>query len=928
MTPSAPRRRRNRRFKLWFGRLFWTAVVIVLIFIIFIIGALAWYSRSLPDPNKILERNVAQSTKIYDRTSQTVLYDVHGTQKRTLVKIEEIPDDVKWATISAEDKHFYEHKGFNLLATFKGVIVDPLLGRRARGGSTLTQQLVKNVILTNERSIARKLKEFVLSYKLEKVFTKDEILQMYLNEVPYGSVSYGVQSASQTYFNKDVKDLNLAESAVLAAIPKAPTYYSPYGQHRIELLSRQKYVLGQMVENGYITQAESDAAAKVKINFALKREAITAPHFVMYVKQLLSEKLGEELVENGGLKVTTTLDLTKQKIAEQAVVKGVEDQGKQYNFRNAALLSMDPKTGQILAMVGSKDYFDLSNDGNVNVTLSLRQPGSSIKPIIYAVGFQKGYTPNTVLFDTETTFKTETQDYHPHDYDLKERGPMTIRQALAQSRNIPAVKMIYLVGVQTVLNQLELMGYTSFEDRSRFGLSLVLGGGEVRLLEHVAGYAAFANEGVYHPPSAILKVEDSHGNVLWEYKDSSRQVFEKNIANQITNILSDTSVRLSANLNLKDRPVAAKTGTTNNYWDAWTMGYTPSLVTGVWVGNNDNTAMSKGADGTVIAAPIWQNYMNEALKGTLAEEFSVANIEMTGKPVLDGDVSLTKLVKVDKYTGQLATDLTPPSFIEERSLTQAHCILYYVQKDDPRGPAPMDPVVADSAYVNWEAGVQDWLMRTMGQVSGSVPLPSGYDSVHVEANRPTVFIVSPNNGATLNTPNLLASVRVSAPRGVSRVEYYIDDRRLSAVRTAPFDLNYNLATYFSKGFHKLKVKAYDDVDNSNEAQIDLNILLDFPKPTLQWLSPASGASLVVSDFPVPLSGRLTDQLASRKVDFFQRQVSSGQVNQFGALVLPQQENFFLNWPAVFEKGAYQIYAEIRDESGNKYQSPELLLTVN
>ncbi|MEK7159038.1 MAG: transglycosylase domain-containing protein, partial [Patescibacteria group bacterium] len=302
---------------------------------VYLVGAFAWYSRALPSPDKILERNIAESTKIYDREGKTVLYDVHGAEKRTLVKIDQIPDYVKWATISAEDKNFYLHHGFNLLAMFKGAIIDPLLGRGMRGGSTLTQQFVKNAILTNERKISRKIKEFILSYKIEKAFSKDEILQMYLNEIPYGSVSYGVQSASQTFFNKDVKDLTLGEAAILAALPKAPTFYSPFGSNKDRLFGRQQYVLDQMVENKYIDQATADKAKNEKIVFVAKNQSILAPHFVMYVKELLSNELGEEMLESGGLKVITTLDLKKQEIAEKAVTDGVDKRGKQYGFNNA-----------------------------------------------------------------------------------------------------------------------------------------------------------------------------------------------------------------------------------------------------------------------------------------------------------------------------------------------------------------------------------------------------------------------------------------------------------------------------------------------------------------------------------------------------------------------------------------------------------------
>ncbi|MFH0780285.1 MAG: PBP1A family penicillin-binding protein [Parcubacteria group bacterium] len=917
-------RRRSRRIKLWIKRLFWTGVILALIFVIYLIGAFAWYSRTLPDPNKLQERNLAQSTKIFDRTGENILYDVHGTEKRTLVKLENIPDLVKWATISAEDKNFYTHSGFNLLSTFKGVIIDPLLGKKMRGGSTLTQQLVKNAILTNERTIERKIKEFVLSYRIEKIFTKDEILQMYLNEIPYGSVSYGVQSASQTFFNKNVQDLDLAEAATIAAIPQAPTYYSPYGPHLAELKIRKQYVLNQMVANGYITLAQADAAAEKNAKFGVKREAITAPHFVMYIKQILSDRFGDDLVENGGLQVTTTLDLGKQRFAEDAVTHGVDARGKQYNFYNAALVALDPKTGQILAMVGSKDYFDIEHDGNFNVALSPRQPGSSIKPMIYAAAFAKGYTPNTVLYDVNTVFKTDTTDYAPHDYDMKERGPVTIRYSLGHSLNTPAVKTLYLVGVPRVLDLLELNGYTTFSDRSRFGLSLVLGGGEVKLLEHTAGYGTLADQGVYQAPAAILKVEDSRGNTLYEYKDNSREVMSKDIANTITDILSDDSIKLSVNLSLPGRPAAAKTGTTNDFHDAWSMGYTPSLVAGVWVGNNDNKEMTKGADGSVIAAPIWKEFMTKALAETPAENFTPVVVPQTGKPILDGVSAPEVIVKIDKYTGKLATDLTPSDFIVEKKVSSPHDILFYVNKDDPTGPMPSDPS-ADPQYANWEAAVQDWLRRT-GAVVPVDNIPSGTDDAHTEANRPAVSFNSPQNNKTFTGRTIEASITASAPRGAKRVEYYIDDKFIAVTSLPPYDLNYTVSSYLSRGIHALTAKAYDDIDNSNSASISFNFQTDMPSPALSWVNPSIDSSISSSGFPFTVQARLTDRAAIDAVRFLQKKIDSGQIDQFAEVDSPQSENVQAVWPTVFEKGEYELYAEITS-GDEKFTSPAVKIQV-
>jgi len=921
-------------------------VVLGFLFGVYLVGAFAWYSRTLPNPDKILERNIAESTKIYDREGKTVLYDVHGAEKRTLVKIEQIPDYVKWATISAEDKNFYLHHGFNLLAMFKGTIIDPLLGRGIRGGSTLTQQFVKNAILTNERKLSRKIKEFILSYKIEKAFSKDEILQMYLNEIPYGSVSYGVQSASQTFFNKDVKDLTLGEAAILAALPKAPTFYSPFGSNKDRLFGRQQYVLDQMVENKYIDQATADKAKNEKIVFVTKNQSITAPHFVMYVKELLSQELGDEMLESGGLKVITTLDLKKQEAAEKAVTDGVAKRGKQYGFNNAALLSLDPKNGQLLAMVGSKDYFgdpepegctpgkNCKFDGNVNIATSLRQPGSSMKPLVYLAAFQKGYTPNTVLYDVDTIFKTETKDYHPSNYDGHERGPVTMRTALAGSLNIPAVKTLHLTGISRVIDLLELMGYTSFEDRSRFGLALVLGGAEVKLLEHAAAYGILANQGVYNPAVAILKVEDNKGNVLMEFKENSRKVLEPEVVNILTNVISDDSARAyvfgaGGKLTLPGRPVAAKTGTTNDYRDAWTMGYTPSLVAGVWVGNNDNTEMKKGADGSIVAAPIWNDYLQKALAGTPVESFPTVEIKPTGKPVLDGDIAAQKIIKIDKFSGKLATEFTPTSAIVEKTYTDAHNILHYVYKDDPLGAAPLDPAGADSAYNSWEGAVQKWLEKKYGAggVVSEKP-PTEFDNIHIEANKPTIFIVSPSNGATVEANFLNVSVNASAPRGVNRAEYYIDNKLIASTTSYPFDLSYQLNSYLAKGYHKLKARAYDDVDNSNEAEIELNILVDFSEPSVLWQFPTNGIIVHQSSFPIGLKIRLTDLTATQKINFFQKRKETGQINAISTVILPNGTDVSVDWPAVFEKGEYGLYAEIIDPNGGHHFTDTINVIVD
>ncbi|MDD5110830.1 MAG: transglycosylase domain-containing protein, partial [Patescibacteria group bacterium] len=476
--------------------------ILIVVGIIGIVIMFAVISRDLPDPNKVIDRTVAQSTKIYARDGTTLLYDIHGDIQRTLVQIEDVPEIMKQATVAVEDQNFYSHQGFDLGGIVKAVCHEVFgnLGGLCpqRGGSTITQQFVKNAILTTEHSYVRKIKELILAYQLEKKFSKDQILQMYFNEIPFGSTLYGVEAAAQSFFGKSVRNVTLAEAAFLAAIPNRPTYYSPYGNNTDALSARIHLILNEMVKQGYITEAEAAEAKTVNLFDYLRpaNQSLTSPHFVMYVRELLAEKYGEVEAEQGGLKVITTLNIDKQRIAEEVVKKYADQNAARYNASNAALVSLDTKTGQILAMVGSKDYDDVSIDGNVNVVLRPRQPGSSFKPVVYATAFDKGYTPETVLFDVVTAFKTDAADYTPHNYDLKEHGPVSMRQALAGSLNIPAVKTLYLAGIKDVLATASDLGYTTLNDQGRFGLSLVLGGGEVTLLEHTAAFATFAREGI------------------------------------------------------------------------------------------------------------------------------------------------------------------------------------------------------------------------------------------------------------------------------------------------------------------------------------------------------------------------------------------------------------------------------------------------
>lgn len=820
-------KRNKKEIKNFIIKLIPKAIIFLILAIIFILILFAWYSRDLPDPNKIIDRSIVQSTKIYDKTGDTLLYDVHGNVQRTLIEVSDLPSYVVNATIAIEDKTFYTHKGISVWGIIRGQIVPRLKGQRAQGGSTLTQQFVKNAILTDERSIERKIKEWILSYQIEQKYSKQEILKMYFNEIPYGSVLYGIESASNYYFDKHAKDLTIAEAAALAAMPQAPSYYSPYGPNREELIGRQQYILGLMLKQKYITQEEHDNAIAEKIVFKQKESNIKAPHFVFYVKDELTEILGEKLVEQGGLKVITTLDYKKQEFAENLIKEKTANYPSKYNANNAALLSIDVKNGDILSMVGSRDFFDDSIDGQVNITLSKRQPGSSIKPLVYTLAFEKGYQPETIVFDVPTIFKTDSGDYTPNNYDMKTRGPIALRNALAGSLNIPSVKVLYLTGIPSVLDFLKNVGYTTIGTADRYGLSLVLGGLEVKMMDHLNGFATLAREGVEKPVRSILKVEDSKGNVLYEAEEpKGKKVMDQEATRKTTSILSDNSARSfifgeNNYLTLGDIPVAAKTGTTNDFNDAWTIGYTPYIATAVWVGNNDNKKMSSGADGSVVAAPIWNAYMREALKDVPKTGFSGYQKQEISKPMLGGAMMQETKVNINSATGLLATENTPASSVIEKVFKKVHNILYYVNREDPLGNMPEDPSV-DPNYASWEFSVQKWAQEN--NIDTSDP-PTEYDTTYKEEDKPDLNIVSPLDNSTIRENNVNIEVSVNAKNGntIDRIIYKIDNKPMVSSRTYPYSYNYVFDSSFENGEHDLSVTVYDQNGNFRENKIRFNV---------------------------------------------------------------------------------------------------------
>lgn len=791
----------------------------------------AWASKDLPDPDRLTDREVAQSTKIYDRTGTHLLYEIFSEEKRTIVELSDIPKDLINGLIATEDKTFYEHKGVRPLSIIKAQIQGIFSTERTRGASTITQQLVKNVILTDERSYIRKIKEAILSIRLEQKYTKDQILKIYFNEIPYGSTNYGVQSAAQSYFGKDVKDLTLSESAALAGMPQAP---SKFLNNPEAFTQRRDLVLKAMFDDGHITEEQKNTAQAEELVIKVQKSNFQAPHFVMYVKQLLVDTYGEALTEKGGLKVITTLDWDKQKIADE-IITG-EEGGKileAADADNAALVAIDPKTGQILAMVGSRDYNNLEIKGNFNVaTQGKRQPGSSFKPIIYAAAFEKGYTPDTILYDVLTNFTTgEGKPYIPTNYTLKEYGPITMRQALAGSLNIPAVKTMYLLDPKRGIDFAKRLGYTTLDNREDCGLALVLGCGEVTVLEHTNAYATFANKGIHYDPVSILKVEDTTGKVLEEWKkEKGVEAVKPEIAATITNVLSDDSARAfifgtGGILTLPGRPVAAKTGTTNKYIDAWTVGYTPSLAVGIWTGNTSNTSMKSGSSGSMLAARLWSMFMKQAVKGMPVEHFAAPPPNSAEKPVLRGSSGGSIIVKVNKITGKLVSSSTPEDLIEERTYMQPHEILRYVDKNNPRGPTPEHPE-NDPQYYGWEKGIQEWIARKQESDPTWIPNfgepPTEYDDAYSIELIPTLEVFYPQPFSTFTSRSITANISVSAPRGVSEVLYKIDNALVDSKHSPPFNLSYAAET-LEPGDHTLTITVTDDIGNRIEKNIPFSL---------------------------------------------------------------------------------------------------------
>jgi len=729
---------------------------------------------SIPSIDNIQNRVVGESTKIYDRTGNVLLYDVHGTMRRTEVPLDEISPHIRNASVAIEDATFYQHRGFRPMAFLRAVLVNTGLraGYRGQGGSTITQQVVKNTLLTQDKTIIRKAKEIVLALKLEKIATKEEILNIYLNETGYGGTVYGAEEASQYFFGKPAAEVSLTEAAYLASLPQAPTRYSPYGSHRDELDARKDLVLSRMFDLGYITATEYEVASAEEIKFNSQSDAgIKAPHFVFYVREYLEEKYGADVVANEGLRVTTSLDYDLQQKAEETVAKFGPNMLKNFNASNEGMVAVDPKTGQVLAMVGSRDYFNDEIDGQVNVTLAKRQPGSSFKPFVYATVFEKGYTPETIVFDLQTQFSTACSPtdvansidpcYSPGNYDELFHGPMKLRDALAQSMNIPAVKTLHLAGIQDSIETARDMGITTLENSARYGLTLVLGGGEVTLLEMTSAYGVFANDGVRNPPTGVLRVEDSQGNTLEEFTENEARALDQEIARQMSDILSDNVARTpefgaTSPLYFPNHTVAVKTGTTNDYRDVWIVGYTPGISIGAWAGNNDNSPLERRIAAFIIA-PMWHEFMEYALSKYPSDDFT--------PPAPDPDYQSLPPVLKGEWNSNPALGV--------------HDILYWIQKSNPRSGTGNSQ--GDSQAPYWDYAVQLWAQGRAASSTSPNTMPGGGTS------NPGFSFASPPAGSEIprNTP-FQVFVKFPADVGITNVSYYLNDKFVGVSSQPPY----------------------------------------------------------------------------------------------------------------------------------------------
>lgn len=843
---------------------------------------IAVLSIGLPDVRNFDKLAGIESTIIYDREGG-ILYTIHGEENRKYVPLSEISPYLQKATIAIEDDEFYEHSGFDIPGIIKGAMYEIFRIGSRRGGSTITQQLAKNAFLSPKRAYTRKIKELILSIRLERAYDKNKILELYLNRIPYGNNAYGAEMAAKMYFNKTAKDLTLAEASILASLPKAPTFYSPYGPNAYSKLEREvkklpsdikdldeedytiglvgrkisfsqidslyipgrtDIVLKRMNELEFIADEEKRAALDEiqRTEFQKYREVIKAPHFVFYIRSLLEEQFGKEILAQGGLQVYTTIDPKLQTVAEETVAEQIKFSHDAHGVTNAALFSIEAKTGQILSMVGSADYFDEEAHGSVNHVFAKRQPGSSFKPIVYTKAFLNGYGPATVLYDTPTDFGN---GYKPQNYDGTFQGPMPIRRALGQSRNIPALKTYFLAGQQEeIINLANKMGIASLNPKGDFGPPLAIGAGEVKLAEMVQAFSVFAGSGIKRDYYSILKVANRDGDVLYERKteeNREEQVLDPQVAYLINNILSDKSVYLGGRLDVPGKTTAAKTGTSNKEItpvkilpsNLWTIGYTPSVVTGVWAGNSDGSVAKPNADGYNVAAPIWSKFMTAALASKSNEEFprpegikSVTISKASGKlPSADTQEDdkiseifasfsvptetddIYKQVEVNEKDDKLPNKFTPKEYIKKKIFMNHH-----------------DPI---TNYWSWGNGIKEWIKNKRVEYPSFPDFPPAeetkmFDEVSAK-NAPNIQIISPAAFSTINENQIEIEVEVDAKNGIDRVAFFLDDKTApsSTKHKKPYTGKIKFPEKFKEGAHTITAKVYDKLGYVGEAKVEI-----------------------------------------------------------------------------------------------------------
>ncbi len=806
--------------------------IIIFTFIIFLI-IFAWFSKDLPSPTKL--SNISQASTIFYDRNEKIIYDMYKNKNRIPVKLEEIPDFLKKATIAIEDKNFYKHQGFSQFGILRA-FVNILLGQGLQGGSTITQQLIKNTLLSSEKTLSRKIKELILAYQVEKRYTKEEILLMYLNEAPYGGNIYGVGTAAKAYFGKEVKDLNLIESVILAGLPQAPSVYSPFIGKKDAWKHRAKDVLRRMREDGYITKEQEKNFINNLEKIIFKKQNITflAPHFVFYVKDKIDSEFSPKLIDQG-IKIKTTLDLDIQKTAEKIVKEEIKKL-KNYNANNAAVVVLDSKTGDILAMVGSYD-FNNEDFGNFNAALGLRQPGSTVKPITYAIAFEKGYTPTTILMDVKTEFTTGLSNdnpYIPVNYDGKFRGPIQIRFALGNSINIPAVKMLAMIGIKDFLQKAYDMGLVQFapniENLNRFGLSITLGGGETTLLDLTSAFTVFANEGKKTSINSILEIKDYKDKKIFQkIKTEPKTVLSKEVAFLISHILSDNNARIevfgaNSYLNIPGKTVAVKTGTSDDKRDNWAVGFTKSITVGVWVGNNDNSPMNPQiASGATGASPIFYRLMREILKkyddgimdkpdkvkaiiidaflGGLPKEGYPTRTEYFIEGTEPKEISsFYKKIKISKSTGKLANDIE----IKTGNFEEKEFIV--ITENDP---------VSQDGKNRWQEGIDAWC-KEQGDEKYKPP-----KEISDASNEDVIVSIKNPMGQTTVGNNFEIKARIISLTKIKNIKIKINGNEIKSINEDKKEINEPIS--LSDGVYELQIIAINEKDKLGESTIKFGV---------------------------------------------------------------------------------------------------------